>query len=61
MQFVHLCLAAIVGFAMAAPNGELNGLQEEKRVRTRYNYAYSSRGPYELMSWTDFMHIYRLV
>lgn len=32
MQFINLYLAAIVGFAMAAPNGELKGLHGEKRV-----------------------------
>lgn len=34
MQFVHLCLSAVIGFAMAAPQAELGGLREDKRVRS---------------------------
>lgn len=37
MQFINLCLAAIVGLAMAAPNAEPVGLQQkDKRVSRRY-------------------------
>lgn len=40
MQFINLCLTAIVGLAMAAPNAEPVGLQQEdKRVSLGYGAA----------------------
>lgn len=41
MQFINLCLAAIVGLAMAAPNAEPVGLQQEdKRVSRRHDLCH---------------------